>query len=366
MFVILFIILWILVIAGMIYLIARFRRFGFIQKAAKKSRVLSWILSFIPLAAIAAVGVFNVFTATVIALHLIAFWIICDITAFAIRKISGKKRDRNCEGAAALLLTAAYFCYGWYSAHHIYETDYSFTTAKDIGTDSLRIVQITDSHLGVTLDGEEFAGQMERIQKTDPDVVVVTGDFVDDDSERADMVRACQALGELETEYGVYFTFGNHDKGYFKSSRDFTEQELREELEKNDVIILEDETVLIDDNFYIIGRQDRSETDRMDIAELTGELDKSKYMIVLDHQPNDYANEAAANVDLVLSGHTHGGHIFPAGPIGLLMGANDRVYGTEHRNNTDFIVSSGISGWAIPFKTGTISEYAVIDIVTSS
>lgn len=66
--------------------------------------------------------------------------------------------------------------------------------------------------------------------------------------------------------------------------------------------------------------------------------------------------------DLVLSGHTHGGHIFPAGLIGLISGANDKVYGAEHIDNTDFVVTSGISGWAIPFKTGTISEYVVIDI----
>jgi len=66
--------------------------------------------------------------------------------------------------------------------------------------------------------------------------------------------------------------------------------------------------------------------------------------------------------DLVLSGHTHGRHIFPAGLIGLISGANDKVYGAEHIDNTDFVVTSGISGWAIPFKTGTISEYVVIDI----
>ena len=95
---------------------------------------------------------------------------------------------------------------------------------------------------------------------------------------------------------------------------------------------------------------------------LTSGLDVSKYMIVLDHQPNDYANEADSPVDLVLSGHTHGGHIYPAGAFGLLIGANDRVYGTELRKGTRFVVTSGISGWAIPFKTGCFSEYLVIDI----
>ncbi|MBQ9188951.1 MAG: metallophosphoesterase, partial [Clostridia bacterium] len=85
--------------------------------------------------------------------------------------------------------------------------------------------------------------------------------------------------------------------------------------------------------------------------------------VMLDHQPNDYAAEAAAGMDLVLSGHTHGGHIFPAGQIGLWIGANDFLYGTTRIGQTDFVVTSGISGWAIPFKTGTFSEYVVIDLV---
>ena len=67
-------------------------------------------------------------------------------------------------------------------------------------------------------------------------------------------------------------------------------------------------------------------------------------------------------VDLVLSGHTHGGQLFPLGYIGLLMGANDEFYGLHQRENTNFIVNSGISDWAIDFKTGTFSEVGIIDI----
>ena len=97
---------------------------------------------------------------------------------------------------------------------------------------------------------------------------------------------------------------------------------------------------------------------------LMADIDDSKYVIMLDHQPNDYDAIAKAAPDLVISGHTHGGHIFPAGPVGLLMGANDAVYGLETRENTSFIVTSGMSGWEIPFKTFCVSEYVVIDIQT--
>ena len=87
-----------------------------------------------------------------------------------------------------------------------------------------------------------------------------------------------------------------------------------------------------------------------------------RFTIVLDHQPNDYDAQAAAGADLVLSGHTHGGHIFPAGLIGLWIGANDATYGLSRRGDTTFIVTSSLSGWAIPFKTGAFSEFVVIDI----
>ena len=71
--------------------------------------------------------------------------------------------------------------------------------------------------------------------------------------------------------------------------------------------MLEDENVLIDDRFYLIGRQDASEESRAEMSELFKEIDNSKYTIVLDHQPNDYDAEEAVGADMVLSGHTHGG-----------------------------------------------------------
>ena len=245
-------------------------------------------------------------------------------------------------------------------AHNISITHYSVKTDKNIG-ESLRIVGISDSHLGITLDGEAFARQMKRVQDLGPDAVVIIGDFVDDDSKKEDMIRACKALGELKTRYGVYYVYGNHDDGYFRY-RDFSASELRKTLTDNNVVILEDQSVVVDGRLCIIGRKDRSDSERADIQSLTKNLDKKIFSVVLDHQPNDYENEAASEVDLVLSGHTHGGHIFPAGIIGLLSGANDREYGSEVRDKTTFIVTSGISGWAIPFKTFCFSEIIVVDI----
>ena len=87
-----------------------------------------------------------------------------------------------------------------------------------------------------------------------------------------------------------------------------------------------------------------------------------KNSIVLDHQPHDYDAQTAAGVDLVLSGHTHGGQLFPVNYMGEWTGENDKTYGLEKREHTNFIVTSGISDWAIKFKTGCKSEYVVINI----
>ena len=205
------------------------------------------------------------------------------------------------------------------------------------------------------------------MQQTNPDVVVITGDFVDDDTSKQDMIDACHALSKLNPTYGVYFVFGNHDKGYYDPEyRGYDGDDLIKELEKNGVHVMQDDVELIDNRFYLIGRQDRSEEQmggsRASMQKLTENLDTSKYSIVLDHQPHDYDNQAAAKVDLVLSGHTHGGQFFPINYVGEWSGENDKTYGLETRDVTNFIVTSGISDWAIKFKTGCKSEYVVIDI----
>ena len=129
----------------------------------------------------------------------------------------------------------------------------------------------------------------------------------------------------------------------------------------NGVHVLEDEYLTVDD-LTIIGRRDSGDESRAEMSELMKNVSPDSYTIVLDHEPNDYDNEAAANADLVLSGHTHGGQLFPVTYVGEWFRINDATYGYERRKNTDFIVTSGISDWEIFFKTGTKSEYVIIDI----
>ena len=361
MWIIIMLALGLTALAAFAYLLTRFHGFSFVKVMEEKSRLLSWLAALLPLLLTGVFWLrFNVTTLFVVLLHLMAAFLLCGLIALLIRKLGKWDVPYDLEGAAAILLTVVYLGIGWYNGHHVSQTDYRFETDKALKRD-YRIVAIADSHFGITQTGQTFRREMERVQALNPDAVVIVGDFVDDDTDRKDMIEACKALGELQTAFGVFFVYGNHDNGYYKY-RNFDSAELRDELEKNGVTILTDENVLLDDSLYLIGRRDRSDSSRMPMDVLMTGLDRNKYSVVLDHQPNDYDAEAAAGADLVLSGHTHGGHIFPAGQIGLLMGANDAIYGVSRRGDTSFVVTSGISGWAIPFKTGTFSEIVVIDL----
>ncbi|MBQ9744193.1 MAG: metallophosphoesterase [Clostridia bacterium] len=349
-------------IFAIVFLMRGALRFGFCKKLYERNKPLGILSSIWPIV-ICLPFLFVGFVAFVIAfIHLFFFWVLTDLTVFIIRKLAKKgSAKRYINGFIAISLTVIYLTYGWIMAHNVIQTDYDIKTDKSLGKESFRVVAIADLHSGITLDGDDFLEECKRINALKPDIVVVCGDFVDDDTSREDMIKSCEALGTLDTKYGVFFVYGNHDRGYFRNGA-FSTEELYYHLSKNKVKVLSDETVAINDNMYIIGREDASRKDRKTAQTLMQGIDPSKFVIMLDHQPTDYDAIAKGSPDLVISGHTHGGHIFPAGQIGMLMGANDFLYGLEKQGNTSFIVTSGISGWAIPFKTLTVSEFVVIDI----
>lgn len=357
-------------IGSVVYLAARVRRFGPIQRLSQKRRALSWLIGFalvlIPAAALCLL--WTPLNMAVCLLHLTLFWLLSDLVFALIRRLRHAAFKRYWAGLAALIVSVGWLTMGWVQANCVWRKDYTISTDKEVG--SLRVALLSDSHMGTTFHAEGFARHLQRVQAQQPDVVVMVGDFVDESTTRADMMAACQALGRMDAPYGVYFVFGNHDKNnYAGEGRAYTGEELTAALEENGVTVLEDETVLIDDRFYLIGRQDASEAvehrgGRASMAELTQNLDKSKFSIVLDHQPRDYASQAASGVDLVLSGHTHGGQLIPLVQLMKIpgMSGDNNVYGLQSRDQTRFIVSSGISDWELLFKTGCRSEYVIIDI----
>ncbi len=308
----------------------------------------------------------DLINAIICVMYVAMIWVLSDFVFWLIEKIGHITFEPYVQGLTAVLVSIIALSIGWYLDHHVWQTNYELKTNKQIP--DLKVAMFADSHIGTTFDDIGFEKHLKAIQAQNPDILFIVGDYVDDGTTKDQMINATRALGTIKTKYGIYYVSGNHDKGYYGAvHRGFSEDDLFHELQKNGVNILQDESILIDNSFYVIGRKDYSIKheqggQRKSIEELTEDLDHSKYMIVLDHQPVEYDKDADAKVDLVLNGHTHGGQLFPFNQVGQWIKANDLVYGHEKRKNTDFIVTSGISDWAIKFKTGTKSEYLIINI----
>ena len=323
-----------------------------------KGKILSWILAVIPVGLLVLWSVIRPYYGGIFLLHLIIFMLITDGVSAIVGIVRKNKVPHYVRAIFAICITVAYMGTGYLIAHHVFEKHYKVDTDKNVTP--LRVAMIADCHVGALFDGKGFADYMKDIEKCEPDVLLISGDFVDDDTKRSDMIESCKALGQIKTTYGVFYANGNHDKGY-SGYRDFDYDDLISELEKNGVIVLEDEIYSINDDYTIVGRKDQL-YDRYEINDLMNITDSDKYSIVLDHRPTDYDAEVEASCDMVLSGHTHGGQLFPIGQIAVLLGINDKNYGMEKRGNTTFIVTSGLGDWAIPYKTFCTSEYCIIDI----
>ena len=348
-------------VLGVIYLVKKISNFGLIKKLSKNKKSLKELISFIFILVVFLLLRFtlSLVNAIIILLHVALFFIIYGLIFRLIKKKEKKEYKYYYQGWFSLFTVVIYLSIGFYLCHNVWQTNYVVNTNKKI--EHLRIALIADSHIGTTFDGEGFKKYAKKIEKEKPDMIVIAGDYVDDSTKKKDLIEVTKALGKIKTKYGIFYSYGNHDAGYF-NKRDFTKEDLDEVLKKNDITILADEVKEID-GIYIIGRKDKSLGNRKEIKDLVDDLDKDKYKIVIDHEPNDYENESKSEVDLVLSGHTHGGQLFPISQVGgLFFKANDRTYGYERRNKTDFIVTSGISDWELDFKTGTKSEYVIIDV----
>ena len=344
---------------GAAYLTLRIAHFGGIRAISGERKWLCNLLSLLTVSTVFFVlsCAMSLVNAVIVLLHTTVFFLIFG-GFFRLIKHPHKDKGAFWQGWLALIASSVYLYIGRNTLYNVCRTDYTVKSDKKI---DLKIAMFADSHLGTSFDGIGFSEHLKRIGEQKPDILLITGDFVDDGTKKDDLQKACRELGKMELKYGVWYCYGNHDKGYFKT-RDFSANELEKTLKDNGVHVLADEYELVDDKFYVAGRLDSSYEKRKNMDDLLDGIDTDKYIIVMDHQPNDYRSEADSPADLVLSGHTHGGQLFPLNRVGDLLGINDRTYGYENRNGTDFIVTSGISDWEMQFKTGTKSEYVIVNV----
>lgn len=131
-------------------------------------------------------------------------------------------------------------------------------------------------------------------------------------------------------------------------------------MERIGVTILLDESVKVDDSFYLVGRKDKTDSNRFSMEELLGKIDLSSPIIVMDHQPGEIKHAKMHGADLILSGHTHRGQMAPNHLITRKMFELD--WGYMKKNQLHTIVSSGYGFWGPPLRIGSRSEIVQIDI----
>jgi predicted MPP superfamily phosphohydrolase len=270
-----------------------------------------------------------------------------------------------CCGAVPVIITVLILGYGYFNMGNVIETDYVIHTEKTVPEQGYRIALIADLHFGTTMNEEKLKKYCNEIESKKPDLVVLCGDIVDEKTTRVQMENAAKILGSIKSTYGTFYVYGNHDKSTYTSKPNFSEQQLKNQLVSNKIHVLEDEIYNVNDNFTIIGRKDKgfsSGIKRKTSEELLKNADTHNFLLVLDHQPSELQENSRAGMDLQLSGHTHGGQIWPIGLISDKLGFGQMNYGYKKIGSYQIIVTSGIGGWGYPIRTGHHSEYVVVDV----
>lgn len=281
-------------------------------------------------------------------------------------------------GAICALLILLLSACGIFHAKYIKTTSYDVIINKTIPErTSMKVVLLADTHFGYNAGVLHARELVRKINKQKPDLVCIAGDIFDNEY---DAIRNPEKLEKtlrgIKSTYGVYACWGNHDlneeilAGFtFKHKdgdlSDIKDPRMKKFLKDSNIHILKDESVLINDQFYVIGRKDASLTEKIDEtrkapAQLTEKLDRDKPIIMIDHQPKELQELADAGVDLDLCGHTHDGQTFPGNFTIKLMWENP--CGLLSKDNMTNITTSGAGVWGPAMRIGTDSEICSINI----
>lgn len=281
-------------------------------------------------------------------------------------------------GAICALLILLLSACGIFHAKYIKTTSYDVIINKTIPErTSMKVVLLADTHFGYNAGVLHARELVRKINKQKPDLVCIAGDIFDNEY---DAIRNPEKLEKtlrgIKSTYGVYACWGNHDlneeilAGFTFKHKDgdlsnIKDPRMKKFLKDSNIHILEDESVLINDQFYVIGRKDASLTEKIHEtrkapAQLTEKLDRDKPIIMIDHQPKELQELADAGVDLDLCGHTHNGQTFPGNFTIKLMWENP--CGLLSKDNMTNITTSGAGVWGPAMRIGTDSEICSINI----
>lgn len=278
-------------------------------------------------------------------------------------------------GSVVVACAVATCLYGIFNARNIKVNEYSVTVNKSCGSDKhLKAVLVADLHMGYAIGVDHITNMVEKINQQDADIVIIAGDIFDNSYDGMDDPEGIMAqLKSIKSKYGVYAVYGNHDideKILMGFTFDWGGKQLHNEKMTNfmkecNIKLINDESVLINDEFYLVGRRDTDKPGtedgtRAEISELTKDLDKTKPIFVLSHEPDELQKTADAGADIDFSGHTHDGQLFPGNlTIGLFW---ENPCGMIKKDNMYSIVTSGVGVYGTFMRVGTDAEICSVDI----
>ena len=229
-------------------------------------------------------------------------------------------------------------------------------------------------HLGYSVGNRQMQRMVKKINDQNADLVVFAGDIFDNEYEAVQNPdRIAKTLAGIKSRYGSFGVFGNHDVterllgGFSVASqaKEMRDPRFEEFAKKAKIRFLDDEVMLIDDAFYLVGRKDAQKPgdgtkNRMEPEVILSGLDKDKPIIVLEHQPKQLKELETAGADMQLCGHTHDGQMFPGNLTVKLMWEN--ACGYLKKGNLHSIVTSGVGVWGPAMRVGTDCEICPITI----
>ena len=267
-------------------------------------------------------------------------------------------------GLLVVVVVSGTILYGIWNARNPRVVHYQVKLARDQHAGavkkSIQAALVSDIHLGTIMGKNRLQTLVNQLNHLEPDLILFAGDIIDENVNHFIDDNMDAILKNLNPPLGKFAILGNHE--YYGGHL----EEIVLHLEHSGIIVLRDEGVMVDDLFFLAGRVDLASermtgTPRKALVEVVGQINPaSTPVVLLDHQPKTWEEARDFGVALQLSGHTHGGQLFPFGWITERLFPED--WGKLEENGSTLIVSSGYGTWGPPIRTGNRPEIVMINV----
>lgn len=267
--------------------------------------------------------------------------------------LSARRLMAGCLGVTVLFLGFA----AWLEAHHLGVTRLEIPLkGLPAEMDGFTVVQLSDLHYGMLTENGKLSRVVERVNELKPDLIAITGDLVDEGvSHMEDMAGP---LKQLKSRYGVLAVTGNHE--YYAGVNRAVAI-----MKSAGIEVLRNEMKVLRCGLQILGVDDPTGSRRMaepavDLEKHLSRLDREKPSILLYHQPIHFEKTASFGVGLQLSGHSHGGQLYPIIFISRIF--YPRTPGLHQIGESKMYVSRGAGTWGPPMRLGSPPEIVHITL----